>query len=169
MEIIKIIIGASLLTLGRKLYWLFIAAIGVVTGLSLLPLLFPNIDNNSVLIVSIILGIVGALLAIIIQKFALLIAGFLAGAFSAVFLAKLIPVQIDHLTWLIFLIGGIIGIILIGTIFDWALTLLSSVIGASLLTTEIVHYFQLSNVFSVLVFVVLMISGIILQSKISHK
>ncbi len=53
--------------------------------------------------------------------------------------------------WLLFLIGGIIGAILVSALFDWALIILSAVAGATL----IVQAFQFSSTINLLLFGVL--------------
>jgi hypothetical protein len=61
--------------------------------------------------------------------------------------------------WLSFLIGGIIGAALVAALFDWALVILSTLLGASLL----VDVLPVSGWVSALLFAVLSLIGFGLQ------
>jgi hypothetical protein len=63
--------------------------------------------------------------------------------------------------WLHFLIGGIIGLVLVGLLFDWALIILSSIMGAQML----VDVFGVGNWLGLLVFIVLVLIGMVVQSR----
>jgi hypothetical protein len=65
----------------------------------------------------------------------------------------------EWLGWLALIIGGLIGAILVLVVFDWALILLSSVTGASMLVQSI----NLPGVMEVVVFIALLIVGIAFQ------
>jgi predicted MFS family arabinose efflux permease len=62
-------------------------------------------------------------------------------------------------TWVLYIIGGIIGVILVGYLFDWALITLSSLAGASL----IVESFTARQGLASLIFFVLFIAGVLIQ------
>jgi len=62
---------------------------------------------------------------------------------------------------ILFLIGGILGAILFLALFDWALILFSSVLGARLITPAI----ALAQTSRTILFVVLIVVGIIVQSS----
>jgi hypothetical protein len=62
---------------------------------------------------------------------------------------------------ILFLIGGILGAILFLALFDWALILFSSVLGARLIAMAI----ALSQNSRTIVFILLFVIGIIVQSK----
>src|SRR3974377_1590177 len=82
---IGILVGAAILLLGRKLFWLFVGAMGFVLGAEIAT----QVTHEPVLIllVAIGLGILGALLAVLFQKVAVGLVGFFAGGRIAVALA----------------------------------------------------------------------------------
>ncbi|PYK45990.1 MAG: hypothetical protein DME53_04065 [Verrucomicrobia bacterium] len=81
--------------------------------------------------------------------------GYIAGAIAAAFFIH----SAQYYT-IIFLVGGIIGAILLLAVFDWALIVVSSLIGAHLIQSAIV----LPPTGSTLVFIGLAILGILVQA-----
>src|SRR5215467_12420183 len=158
---VSVLIGVAILLLGRKLFWLFVAALGFVFGSQLaVQITHQPPSSPVVLLVAIGLGIVGAVLALLLQKIAIGVAGFIAGGrialgLSAAFFSHPPGNQI------IFLIGGILGAILFLALFDWALIFFSSVEGAHLITSAIV----LTQTGRVISFIVLVVVGIFVQSS----
>src|ERR1041385_6355086 len=80
LPIISVLVGLALLLFGRRLFWLFVAALGFAIGLQLAPYLSQNPPLWLSLLLSLGLGLLGALLAVVLQKLAIAIAGFLVGA-----------------------------------------------------------------------------------------
>jgi hypothetical protein len=113
------------------------------------------------LIVALGCGVVGALLAILLQKLAIAVAGFIAGGRIAWALAAAFFVEHAHYRGITFVIGGILGALLLLALFDWVLILLSSVEGAHLICTGIV----LPEKGSLILFVALAIIGVIVQGS----
>lgn len=168
MSIIRLVLGISLLTLGRKLFWLFVAAIGFEAGFFLADRLFIR-ESVLALIIAILAGLAGALLALFLQKVALWLGGFLAGGYFAVTLLEVIgarPLQFELFSIIIFLVGGVIGVILIGFLFDWALIVLSSLAGAALITRVVM---PASPPTGTLLFVVLFIAGVVIQAVLMRR
>jgi hypothetical protein len=112
------------------------------------------------LTLALVLGFVGALLAIFLQKIAIAVAGFLAGGKLAVAIAASFFVQYAHYVGITFVIGGIIGALLLLVLFDWALIILSSVVGAHLIQSALV----LPQSGSTILFVGLAVVGVIVQA-----
>ncbi|MFH1062661.1 MAG: hypothetical protein V1747_07245 [Candidatus Omnitrophota bacterium] len=133
LEIVYIIFGILLLMLGRKLFWLFAGMTCFVIGLEYAGLFLPGRSDKAVLIVALICAIVGIVLAFVVQKAGLGIAGFLAGGYISMMLIRELGFSLAWLPWVIFILGGVLGAILIAVIFDLALIILSSVIGAFLI------------------------------------
>jgi hypothetical protein len=176
--LVELVAGIALLVLGRRLFWLFVAGAGFVTGLVLAPRLFPEGSQAIVLIVAVGLGIVGALLTLLFQRVAIAVAGFLIGGYLAMALGdnlQLLPQSLPG--WFFFLIGGIIGAVLVAALFDWALIILSSITGAALVIDALQaspHVFAPAGADAgladngallMVVFVVLLAAGLIIQSR----
>src|ERR1051326_5072597 len=84
IPILSILIGAVILFFGRKLFWLCGAAVGCAAGMEVAPHLMHEPTPVLQLSVALVLGFVGALLALFLQKIAIAIAGFLAGGKLAI-------------------------------------------------------------------------------------
>ncbi len=78
---ITLILGALLLVLGRKLFWLFVGALGFLAGMSLAQNYLGGQSENVVLIAGIVCGLLGVVLAIFLQRVAIAAAGFFAGGY----------------------------------------------------------------------------------------
>src|SRR5438270_9791064 len=137
IPILGAVMGAVVLLFGRKLFWLCVAAIGFAAGVTLASHLVSEPTALLQLTFALLLGLIGALLALFLQKLAIGLAGFLAGGRLAVGLAATFVAQYASYYWLTFIFGGLIGAILLLLLFDWALIFLSSIIGAHIVTSAI--------------------------------
>src|SRR5215471_12431009 len=160
--IVGALIGAAVLLFGRKLFWLCVAAVGFAAGVEIAPHLVHEPSPLLALTVALVLGVIGALLAFFLQKIAIAILGFLAGGKLAGAIASAFLVHYAQHSAVIFVIGGIIGAILLLVLFDWALIVVSSLIGAHLIVFQ--GAITLPPTGSTLVFVGLAIIGIIVQA-----
>lgn len=156
-----LVVGLVLLFFGRKLFWLFVGAVGFLVGLEAAAVVFPH-QPDWALIGGLILGIIGAVIALFVQKLAIGIAGFLSGGYFLMTAARAWEIQAPEGAWIAFLIGGVIGALLMYVVFNWALIILSSISGAHL----IIHPFALSHTTASAAFIVLALFGILVQGKI---
>ncbi len=161
MPIVNILIGIALLFFGRRAFWLFVAGAGFVAGLSLANNILEVPESVS-LIIGIGIGLLVALLAVFVQRFAINLAGFLVGGYIAL---QVLPMfNMDGGWWatvLTFIIGGVIGVILVGMFLDWALISLSSLAGAALVTEAL----NLNGGLGMAAFVVLIVIGVVFQAR----
>lgn len=162
MGIIQLLLGIVLLTLGRRLFWLFVGGVGFIIGINLATQFLSGLPQWTIVLIALVIGLIGAGLAVLLQGFAIGIAGFLAGGYIAIAIYNMLTGQAGGVSWVIFIIGGIIGAVFLGLIFDWALIILSSLFGAQL----IVQFFHPSSSMAGIVFVVLLLVGIAIQSGI---
>src|SRR5437762_7503406 len=109
IPILSVVIGAVVLLFGRKLFWLCVAAIGFAAGVTLASHLVSEPTALLQLTFAILLGFIGALLALFLQKLAIGLAGFVAGGRLAVGLVATFLAQYASYYWLTFIIGGLIG------------------------------------------------------------
>ena len=158
--IVGALIGIVILLFGRKLFWLCVAAVGFAAGVEIAPHLVNEPSPLLALTVALVLGLIGALLALFLQKIAIAVLGFLAGGKLAGAIAAAFFVQYAQYSTVIFLAGGIIGAILLLVLFDWALIVVSSLIGAHLIQSTI----MLPPSGSTIVFIALTIIGILIQA-----
>jgi len=165
LPLISALLGLALLFFGRKLFWLFVAALGFALGLHLAPHLSQNPPLWLSLLLSLGLGLVGVLLAILLQKLAIAIAGFLAGGSIAIALAAAFLANSAHYSAITFVIGGIVGAILLVALFDWALIIFSAIEGARL----IVGGLHLPNTGTTIILIVLALFGIMVQASMFQR
>ena len=160
VPIVSALIGVVILFFGRRLFWLCVAAVGFAAGVELAPHLVHEPTPMLALSIAIILGLIGALLATFLQKIAIAVAGFLAGGKLAVAIAGAFFVQYAQHYWVTFIVGGIVGALLLLMLFDWALIFLSAAVGAHLIQSAIV----LPATGNAILFVVLVLIGVIMQA-----
>ena len=158
--IVGILIGVVVLFFGRKLFWLCVAAVGFAVGVEIAPQLVHEPSTVLALVIAAVFGVLGALLALFLQKVAIGVLGFLAGGKLASAIAAAFFVHYAQYSTIIFVIGGIIGAILLLAVFDWALIVVSSLIGAHLIQSAIV----LPPTGSTLVLIGLAVLGILVQA-----
>jgi hypothetical protein len=160
-QIISILVGIAVLTLGRKLFWLAVGVVGFILGLSLVVQYMSGQPDWVILITALVAGGIGALLAILAQKVAAGVAGFLLGGYIATWLLQLFELNLNQWTWLFFIIGGILGIILVLSLLELALIVLSSLAGATLIV-QATHF---SPLVTGLLFLALLVVGIVIQAR----
>jgi len=160
IPILSILIGAVVLLFGRRLFWLCVAAVGFAAGMEVAPHLVHEPSAVLQLSVAIVIGFVGALLALFLQKVAIAIAGFLAGGKLAMALVAAFITEGARYPGVTFVIGGIIGAVLLLSLFDWALIVMSAVVGAYLIG----HTIVLPPTGETILFVGLAVLGIIVQA-----
>ena len=159
LGILDLLLGAVLLIAGRKLFWLMVGAIGFVIGVMLATRFFHGSEVTMIL-AGLVLGIIFALLAIFLESVAIGIAGFLGGGYVLLSIATMLGLDRGGLsTWIIFAIGGVLGVILVALLFSWALITISSLAGASM----VVAAFGISAATAGVVFIGLVIAGVLIQ------
>jgi hypothetical protein len=134
--------------------------VGFLAGLVLTVLLLKIQPEWLGWVIALAAGGVGILLAVFMQRVAVTIAGFVMGGLVLVWLAQTFT-NVDQLEWLIFLIGGVIGALLVTSLFEVALIGLSSLAGAML----IVGVTNLSPSLSTALLFGLILVGIVIQSR----
>jgi len=162
ITILQVTAGLALLILGRRLFWLALAALGFVAGMSYASDFLPGQSEGTALLIGLAAGLIGALLAVFLQKIAIGAAGFLAGGYLALGLFRLIGAEPSALG---FLVGGVIGLVLIYPLFDWGLIILSSLAGALIL----VQTLDAARAVSAMAFAVAFVIGLIIQSSLHRR
>jgi Domain of unknown function (DUF4203) len=158
----KIVAGILLLILGRRLFWLFVGLIGFWAGMVAGESLFPHQTGLMQLLIPVLCGIAGILLAVFLQRIAIAVGGFLAGGYLALSIVHQTHSLLHQSDWIVFAVGGIIGAILMSVLFDWALIFLSSAAGSTLLVESL----HVRSSYSYLLFVALLVIGIVIQAGI---
>jgi hypothetical protein len=164
MPIANVLVGLALVVAGRRLFWLFVAAVGFVAGLEIATPVAETQPTAAALLVALLGGAIGAALALFLQPVAVTVAGFAAGALlveSAGGGSWHGPVA----AWLPLVVGGLVGAIVMIAVFDWALVILSSLVGAELVATALPFAPSMRAV----AFAALLVVGLAVQTRIAPR
>lgn len=167
LALIQLVTGAIQLFLGRKIFWLMVGIMGFLLGLFLTVYLL-DWPVWLKLLAGLGVGIVFSALAVFIQKPMAAIFGFFAFGLAAATLARLWGAVVNSsLFWIVFVAGGIVGVILVLALFDWALIIGTSLSGAGAVVTalETLLRIQKDGIVLILIFLILLVIGIVFQSK----
>jgi hypothetical protein len=162
MEELRVFLGAMLMIQGRKIYWLFVGGLGFLVTLLLFDPVYSGMSERTALIIAVIVALIGAALAIFLQRLAIYVGGFLGGGYLLVLAFELFGARLGGLNFFIFLLGGIVGALIVSSAFDRALIFFSSVIGAAM----IVQTLDLSPLWRFVAVPLLSVVGMGLQALI---
>jgi len=164
-SLLNIVLGGSLLVGGRKVFWLLLGTIGFVTGVEV-STRFMHRSELVTVGAAIALGVVFALLAIFLESVAIGLAGFLGGGYVALSLANLLSLQGRNVELVAFVVGGVLGFLLIVALFDWALISISSLAGAAMVVGALgLRPGIRATAFAALVFLGVIIQGLALRRE----
>jgi hypothetical protein len=154
-NLLNLVVAVLLLFLGERLYWLFVGAIGFIVGMDFASAWMAGQPEWLIILVAILAGLIGAILAIFFQRVAIGIAGFLAGGHLA---------QLAAIDWLgtisgqtstvIFVVGGIVVAILVVVFLDWALIVISALLGAAIISDWAVRQMLWRSVLFAVLFII---------------
>ena len=164
ISIIALIIGLITLFFGRKLFWIFAALIGFSFGLVVSAQLFQNFTQLARFFFSALLGAGFAILAIYAEKFAIILTGLFGFGMAGYFVAGLFNSS-EIVRWVLFLISGLLGAILISKHLEWALVAISVVLGAIMASAGLNGLTQFNFFVNLLIFIALLVSGFSFQSS----
>lgn len=134
--LLALVVGAVLLAFGRRLYWLLLGLIGFLAGAAVATGPLEGEPTLTRLLIAVVAGLIGVLIAIFLQKLAVGLAGFFVGGAA---MALVLGVEADE--WyhvgagqgLALLLAAVAGAILAAWLFDLALIAASSFVGAGLI------------------------------------
>lgn len=159
MLIARGVLGGILLFLGRELNFLLAGGMAALIGFRLAPTLPPAWPGWSESAFIGGLAIIAAAATIINERFGYFLSGFLVGGY---FLVEYYAPGVLTLPFLPFIIGGTIGSLVMGIFTEWALMIVSSLIGVYF----VMDLFTLSPTAETLVSAGLFILGAITQALI---
>jgi drug/metabolite transporter (DMT)-like permease len=157
---VQAIIGTAVLFLGRKLYWLFVGGVGFVVGTILATRYLGGQPAWVTVLVALACGLLGALFTTFLQRFAVAMTGFISAGLVSLGLVQALGADGGWIPWAAFIVAGFVGGVLVFIAFDWALIILSSLTGASL----IVQATGLASGSRGLWYTVLTVLGIVVQA-----
>lgn len=160
ISLFPVILGVLLLAVGRKFFWLFVGAVAFFAAMNVAPKLL-DVTASRAFYLALAFGAVTAVAGFFLQKVAVRIAGFVAGGFLFFHVWEEFAAQQPLPWWLPFVVGGILGGVLLSFLFEWALIILSSLTGAFL----IVQSLELDPNLRIGALAVLAAIGIFLQGR----
>ncbi len=172
----RILLGLLLLAFGRRLFWLFVGAVGFVAGIRFADHFMQGRPDETVVIFALVVGFISAIMAVALRKLALGTAGFLVGGY--LLMTLLAATGEEHqialavgsggqqlAPWLAFLVGGLVGALLMNVLFIWTLIVLSSMSGAALICESLRFNSQTISV----IFMLLVFAGVLAQSGLLRR
>ncbi len=162
---IEALLGVVLLVAGRRIFWLLVAGIGFVIGLALATQLLPGSSDAVSLVIALAAALLGAVVAMFAQKAAIGVVGFLGGGWLALRLLALVSLNVGDLAWLVFIVAGILGVLLLSALFEWGLVLLSALIGANLLVNTLSRVWPVPADLASILFLIVFGVGVLIQAR----
>ena len=159
MPITNVVAGFVLLLFGRRVFWLFVGLAGFLVGVELARDALPGADDVVILAIAVGAGLLGALLAVVLERLAFALAGFYAGGYLSILAAR--SFAIDIAPAVIFVAGGIAGLLVAWMLLDWALIVLSSLVGAGAIVAAV----ETTPTLRTAAFALLSIVGIAFQAR----
>lgn len=127
-----IAVGLLLVFSGRRIFWLFVATVGFLAGMKYAPVIAPGQPAWVMVAFGIFLGLAGAVLAVLLQRAAVAIAGAATGAMLASRLVPALGWADPTVFWAAVIVAALVAAVLASFLFDWALIVLTSLSGAVL-------------------------------------
>ena len=163
MNLSYIILGLILLLFGRRVFWLFVAIAGFLVGMRFAGVILLDQPKWLQLFLAVGAGVLGALLAVLVKRTAFALAGFYAGAYLALVGAQSYGAGGNSV--ILFVLGGVAGALFATLIMDWAIIVLSCLVGAG----AIVDSLALGQTSRLIFFLVLVIAGALVQTRPFHQ
>lgn len=163
-QLFTIIAGAILLFCGRRLFWLFVGLVGFLFGLESTLSLLDQQPQVIAYVVGALMGLLGAVLAMFLQRIAFGLGGFYAGGYLGLMLANQLQGGENSTVW--FVVAGLVGAVFAVLLMDWAIVILSALAGAGAIVSGIVG---LDGGVTAIVFIVLFFVGCAVQGRLGGE
>ena len=135
-NVVRIVLGCTVLLAGRNIFWLFIAVIGFLLGTELAHVWLAAQPVWLALVAGIVTGLAGAVLAVLYQRVAFALAGFYAAVFLVImYTGKLGLSSMPAITPYVV---GLFGALLAALLTDWTIIVLSALAGAAAVVSVLV-------------------------------
>ena len=165
----QIVVGLVESFFGRRLYWIFVALGGFAIGWEFARAISSGMSEWVAVLIGAILGIVLAFLSLKFTKWIVTLAAFFALGTVTVDVVRWLGAEAAKGSagyWIAYIIGGLIGALLIRIFFNWGLMVLTALLGAGAVATGITHF--VSNEpkwLQAVLFVVVLILGLSYQVR----
>jgi hypothetical protein len=164
--VLPIVLGVLALFFGLRLFWLFAAVVGFALGWWLVGLFFKDLGVLQV-IIGVIAGLILSGLTRALGKWAIRIVAGLAGFVMLPLLLGNLGMLggLSELIWSV--LGFVLGFVLAVFMADWAVIILSALLGAGLVMSglDLLFQAQISEVLHLIIGFALVIVGLMFQSR----
>ena len=156
-----LLLGLALLLAGRKLFWLAVGVLGFVAGYQAMEQWGRGLPPAATLVVALVVGLLGIVLALVVQRVAVALAGFLLGVVLLSLLLPLTAVTLGPWHGVVVAAGGLLGAVVGLALFELALVVITAGAGATLLVQALVPHAP----WAPLLLIALWIAGVIVQRR----
>ena len=158
--------GAVLLLFGRKVFWLALGIAGGVLGFWVADTYVAGATQEIKLAIAVVLAIAGVVAAIVVQKVAVVVGGFLIGGMAAVEVGNYLEADLNSGWWLaLILVAGGLGAFYGSILFESALIVFTAWVGAWMIVSEV----GLLPPGIYIAFVILLVVGCTVQSRLGKR
>jgi hypothetical protein len=159
MLALKATIGFLMIILGRQFYGLFVAGVSFILAAYVASNFFHIQSEWNLMVISLVSGVLGVLFTFPFRRIMAGLAGFVAGGYLIINLPAMLGGNIGMLSWPPFVIAGLASTLLVTTLFDLAIILLSSLVGAVLVIQSV----NIGSLNPITMFFLLVIFGVVAQ------
>ncbi len=139
LNIAKGVFGGLMLFLGRDMEWLFSLGLGLLVGLKLTVLLAADSPLWMFIALVLTVGFVSVLPYLVYPDSRYAVTGFLFGGYllseyGSDLLMAFFGVGLSGSTWMIFIVGAVLGAVILGLAREWGIMLATALAGAFLVS-----------------------------------
>lgn len=157
MDLFVALIGLVVLFAGRNLFWLVVGLVGFLLGMGVGEAWFGDQPAWVIALAALLLGALGAVLALVLQRFAIALVGFFAAGYIALAVAS--QLGYTSVPPLVPFGAGLVGAVITALLTDWAIIVLTALVGAA----AVVSALDFAPALKGLAFVVLSLIGGLVQ------
>jgi hypothetical protein len=162
--ILLVILGLLLAFAGRRFIWLLIGVAGFVLGYDLVTFFIPGDEGTVQILIGVFAGLIGAFLAVRFTNVLLLVAGFVLIGNALLVVGQILGADGLLVELLLFVIGGVVGLLLVRFALAIAVILISALGGASLVMQGLPGLFDTEpGALNLLIGVVVFAAGLFVQ------
>lgn len=144
MDVLQIVLGFLLLILGHQSYSIYSGGIAALAAIYVFTNFYPIPDAGAFTVAVGAVGLTAALLAVLLRRWLAALASFIAGGFILYGLVDLASASLEF-SWLYYGLAGAISLALFMALDDWAMILISVLVG-SILVVQVLPPWQVSSV-----------------------
>lgn len=162
--IVLVVLGLVLAFAGRRFLWLLIGIAGFVLGYNLMTFIIPGEEGLVQILVGVVAGLIAALLARRFAQLLLLVAGFILIGNALLAVGQMLGADGLLVELLLFVIGGVLGLILVRFALRTAVILICALGGAALVMQALPGLFGTDpGPLNLLIGIVVALAGFVVQ------